>query len=280
MQASEMTFGIEIECQVPESRMAGQAIGGYHRGIQMNELPQGWTAQSDISINHRRGHISVEIVSPILRGADGLRQVVEVVRMLQTWGVRVDRSCGFHVHVGANWRNNPIALRNLINLSARFEKALYAITGTKDRERNHHCAPIRNFFESIRDMTDYQMIDRMTHHDRYRAVNLVNVAGWGKHTVEFRVFQGTTNPVKIAGYIMVCLALAENAYMMNRRPKYTCTNKRHQTGRGLVYRMLRNFNWFSEKRMGDRKLGLLCPELLDSIKSEFTRLAEKYDAAT
>ncbi len=42
--------------------------------------------------------------------------------------------------------------------------------------------------------------------------------------------------------------------------------------------MLRNFNWFSEKRMGDKRLGLVAPEYLKAIKVEMIRLAKKYDA--
>ncbi len=55
---------------------------------------------------------------------------------------------------------------------------------------------------------------------------------------------------------------------------------RHQTGRGLWYRMARNFNWYSEKRMGDRTYGLVTPERLERIKREMERLTEKYDADT
>ena len=69
MNANEMTFGVEFEVTVPMN--LALAVGGYHRGLEVVGLPAGWNAQGDGSICADRDYRGVEIVSPVLRGADG-----------------------------------------------------------------------------------------------------------------------------------------------------------------------------------------------------------------
>lgn len=76
----------------------GLRIGPYGRGIQVPYLPAGWTAEQDGSINNSAGGHKCEIVSPILRGVEGLAQVAEVLRTLEAKGHRVNASTGVHVH--------------------------------------------------------------------------------------------------------------------------------------------------------------------------------------
>ena len=276
MRAEEMTFGIEIECLVPMSCPL-PAGGGYHRGQPIPWAPAGWEAQNDASISAKAGYRSLEVVSPVLRGAAGLDQVVEVVKKLKEFGAIVNASCGFHVHVGAGFRDNRKALTNLVCLVGRFEQALFAITGSKARAQNRFCRPIRATYEGIRGNLDDATIRQLT---RYHSLNLTNLLT-ERGTVEFRVFAGTLNLTKILGYIQVCLALAENAHAHRRVPRYTLANKRY-VGRvdRQVYRMLRNFGWYAEPRLkrAGRLYGLLRPEALAAVKAEFKRLARKFTA--
>ena len=77
MNANDLTFGIEIETIAPDSavRNDGLRIGPYKHGIQVPYLPQGWKAEADGSINNSSGGHKCEIVSPVLRGDEGLAQV-------------------------------------------------------------------------------------------------------------------------------------------------------------------------------------------------------------
>lgn len=219
---------------------------------------------------------AMEIVSPVLQGADGVRQVIEVVAQLKAWGFHTNPTCGLHVHVGAGLNRKPLVLRNLICLAARFERALFAVTGTKRRAHRTYSQPMNTVYERVQDATELNEFTCVA--EKYRSVNIAPL--WtSKGTVEFRVFQGTTQINKILGYIQICLGLIENAYAMTRKPKFNCSNYRHQTGAGLWYRMARNFNWYSEKRMGDKRFGVLVDdERLEAIKAEMKRLAKKYDA--
>jgi hypothetical protein len=91
VNVNELTFGVEIECYVPVElvRSGRISIGGYHHGTQVAELPAGWNAQHDGSLGNARGKAGVEIVSPVLAGADGLRQIQQVCKWLKDNGARV-----------------------------------------------------------------------------------------------------------------------------------------------------------------------------------------------
>ena len=99
-KAAEATFGIEIECFLPRGCVR---VGAYHAGVELgSRFPAGWNAQRDGSLRTTlRGYEGVEIVSPVLRGREGLEQVRQVAALLQELGARVNRTCGLHVHVGA-----------------------------------------------------------------------------------------------------------------------------------------------------------------------------------
>ena len=147
MNANDLTYGVEVETIAPDTavRNDGLRIGPYKRGIQVPYLPAGWTAEQDGSINNGNGGHKCEIVSPILRGAEGLAQVAQVLRTLEAKGHRVNPSCGVHVHVGWKRTLPSEALARLITIVAYVEKGLYAITGSKARERGTYCGGVRKY---------------------------------------------------------------------------------------------------------------------------------------
>ena len=75
-KAESYTWGIEIECFLPQSKVQelGISIGSYHCGHPLPApFPQGWTAERDGSLHtDRGGYVAVEIVSPILQGRAGI----------------------------------------------------------------------------------------------------------------------------------------------------------------------------------------------------------------
>ena len=196
MNAQDLTFGIEIETIAPDRavRNDGLRIGSYKHGIQVPYLPAGWTAEQDGSINNSNGGHKCEIVSPILKGEEGINQVIEVLKTLEAKGHHVNASCGIHVHCGWD-RNQPAeALARLVTIVAYVEKGLYAITGTKSRERGMYCGGVRKYGN---DKDAKPHLDR----ERYHALNLTNLARGTKDTVEFRVFSGSlTRPRRSDGF--------------------------------------------------------------------------------
>lgn len=280
MNANEMTFGIEIETIAPNSAVQndGLRIGGYRRGIQVPYLPAGWKAESDGSIDNSNGGHRCEIVSPVLRGAEGLAQVAEVVRTLEAKGHRVNASCGVHVHVGWKREYDSTALARLVTITSYCEAGLYAITGTKSRERGRYCNGVRKYGN---EKDAKPNLDR----NRYHALNLTNLAHGTKETVEFRVFSGSLNAVKLLGWIQVCLGLVERALVGKRLPKWTPAPasggwKKAGPGQSETERLMGYLAWGAGyARIHGRQFGWisdLIPQ--DQIKAEFRRLAKKYDA--
>jgi hypothetical protein len=272
MNANEITFGIEIECAIPSEvvNTIGLRLGAPHVGIQVPTLPNGWTAQRDGSL---RGFgadmVAVEIVSPVLRGIEGINEVRQVVAALNTWGAAINSSTGLHVHVGV--QKDAEKIQKLVRLTAQHEKAIFATTGSKLRERNQFCAPIVAALEPLKKMTDIREINNTG--GRYKLLNLTNLVSCGKSTAEFRAFGGTLNITKILGYIQVCVGLVEKAWTTKNTPAYQRTEQ-PATGVASVNRMVSVLGW---TRNGG--FGVIDGSSIPAIKKEFSRLAVKYDSA-
>ncbi len=152
-KAESYTWGIEIECFLPQSKVQelGISIGSYHHGHPLPApFPQGWTAERDGSIHtDRRGYVPVEIVSPILKGRAGIEQVKQVAQTLRNLGTSVNVTTGLHVHldprsvVGDDTAAIAEWVGKLLYQVAMHETVLYASTGTHRRENGSYARSIK-----------------------------------------------------------------------------------------------------------------------------------------
>jgi len=265
-----LRYGIELETLVPDD--SDLVIGCYHRGVQVPYLPQGWTAEYDSSIVSSNGGRSCEIVSPILQGEEGLRQVMYAAEVLRQHGHWVNASCGVHVHVGWSYNYGPRQLRRLVTIVAYAERALYAITGTRRRESGGYCCSVRGY-------DHYGAARRSMDRNRYHLLNIVNLWASSKRTVEFRVFSGSLNPVKLVGWIQVCLGLVERALDTKRLPPWypAPVKDRARAGQLETQRLLAFLGWI--KRNGHPQYGWVADVVpLETVIAEFRRLAKQYDS--
>lgn len=272
MNAAEMTFGIEIECLIP--RVSAPVCGSYHRGLQIPNLPEGWNAQQDGSIRSaRRSFIGVEIVSPVLKGLEGLQQIKVALEWLHSIGAVVNRSTGLHVHVGFN-RGNEELTKKLVTVVANFEKAIYASTGTKSRESGMYCRSVQNSMP--------HMTGEFNCTDRYHVLNVHT----NRPTVEFRAFAGTLSYLKIVAHIMTCLGIIEKAMTTKRAPKWTAKTPKESSpiargGEGLTA-LNRMFYWLGwTKGREQATFGVIGGEGIPDVKTCkncLVRLARKYDS--
>jgi hypothetical protein len=245
-------------------------------------LPQGWKAERDCSIQAVPGYMAAEIVSPVLKGADGLRQLKTVCDWLNSVQAKVNRSTGFHVHVGFNRTDKP-GLRRLVSLVANFEKAMFATTGTRSRELGCYCRPVQ--MDELYQRAFRYASPCASRLPRYHVLNLTNLLGHGQPTVEFRVFSGTTNALKALGYVRLCLAIVEKALSMKKLPKWIAktpveTSPIHRSGEGqtALTRLFYGLGW--TKGREDHTFGDIQSEdlpTIDATKKELMRLAKKYD---
>lgn len=269
MNASELTFGIEIETTMPAN---STPVGGHGNGVQVPWLPAGWLADRDPSIRATRGRMAVEFVSPVLKGAEGLQQLIDVVQLIVRNGGKVNDSCGLHIHVGFN-RQDRVTLERLVTLVSNHEKAIYASTGTKSRETGRWCAGLRRFGRA-----DVAVVGAVS---RYHVLNLTS----NKPTVEFRAFAATLNIVKIVGYVRLCLGLVERAHKAKRVTKWVAktpveTSPIHRSGEGQteVTRLFYTLGW--TKGRTDYTYGDVSSAAAPShakVKKELMRLAKQYD---
>lgn len=270
MNAEQITFGIEIETTIPTGALL---VGGHGRGMEIPQLP-GWKADRDPSIRTSRGRAACEFVSPVLCGADGLRRLLADIRTIKSLGAKINPSCGLHIHVGFD-HNNVEAKSRLATLVSNFEKAIYAATGTKNRERGQWCAGLNRYGSLVAAMTRVGF-------NRYHVCNLAS-----RHpTVEFRAFGASLNPQKVIAYVRMCVGLVERALNSKRVTNWTAkpvveTSPIHRSGEGqtALTRMFYQLGWTKGRQPHTH--GNLIGEGLPAIqtsKRELMRLARKYDA--
>lgn len=278
VDAEMLTFGVEIECTVPNGTPI--TLGGYHHGVQVAWLPEGWTAQRDGSIGAGRTQVGVEIVSPVLRGGAGLRQVAVVCDELRRRGARVNASCGFHVHVGLPETTDE-QIGRVVRIVARHEAALYAVTGTHSREEGMYCRKIkdaREYAAKYRDGAEGRP------YSRYFLLNLQPILDGDRPAVEFRVFSGTVKAVKAVAFVRLALGLVHRGLAMGRPAGWDSARKPLSgkgAGQAAVELLVREV--WAVGRPKDR-----CPvygvedgdgyATLAECLAECRRLAAKYDA--
>lgn len=270
MNASEITFGIELEATIPAGLIQ---VGEHGAGLPIPQIP-GWKADRDPSIRARNGRVACEFVSPVYKGAEGLRQLIADVNAIKALGATVNATCGMHVHVGFD-KSNAEAAEKLATLVANFEKAIYATTGTKKRERGRWCNGLQrhgNASNALRASRSY----------RYHVANFSTRLP----TVEFRAFSGSLNVAKIVGYVRLCVALVERALKAARATNWTAQPvkptspiARKGEGQTALTRLYYQLGWTKGRQ--PHTFGDLTGEGLPAIadtKKELMKLARKYDA--
>jgi hypothetical protein len=177
--------------------------------------------------------------------------------------------------VGFN-KDDRVAVEKLITLVSNFEKAIFASTGTMNRERGRWCNSVQRYGDAINAIQGSQR-------SRYHVLNL---ATHGKPTVEFRAFSATLNAIKLASYVRLCLALVERAITAKRTTNWTAKEVKdsspiHRDGAGqtALTRLFYQLGWIKGRQPhthGDLNAAGV-PSLKQS-KRELMRLARQYDA--
>lgn len=192
-------FGIEIEAYncdkhrlARELREAGidVVVEGYNHDTRDH-----WKLVTDASLS---GNNTFELVSPILQGEAGLQELQKVCWVLEYCDVKVNNSCGLHIHMDAadftieTWRNLAITYRHLEPVIDAFMPST--------RRNNTYCKHLSGISESrIREAQNITQLRSAFRNDRYYKLNL---EAYSRHrTVEFRQHGGTTNFTKMENWI-------------------------------------------------------------------------------
>lgn len=214
-------FGIEIEAtglsmnRVVEVLTAvgiQSAVDGYNHTTKTY-----WKVVSDASLI---GANAFELVSPILRGENGLMQVALVAHALETAGAKVNGSCGFHVHIDG--RDLTVdQLKRVCKMWLKYENCFDAVVGAS-RRNNRFCKSIRSKFQTLEQ--GFKAIDKATnlngiiqavngdgngYTSRYHKLNLESMLRHG--TVEFRQHGGTVTGEKMTSWIKLVMGFVNCA---------------------------------------------------------------------
>lgn len=197
-------FGVEIEfCGGPVTR------GQIQAAISNGDLPRRWRVKSDMSVTGRG--FGGEMVSPPLRGEDGIDEVRQVCRWLREHGATVNASCGLHVHHEAADLGAEGIVRVAEIYTAHQSLVNWLVSDSRrggPRSSNYALQMSESRMAQIRRMSTSSRAQGPT---RYLAVN---VDAYMRHgTVEIRQHQGTLNAQKIEAWIRLgqgfCDAAAE-----------------------------------------------------------------------
>jgi len=194
------SFGVEIECATDIARLITLAAV---QGIQVSQEPYNhhtvihWKLVNDSSvIVHHPSLSNIEVVSPPLRGADGIEQLRIICTILMQLGSKVNQTCGLHVHHDAA----DVASPELLLLAKNYNHALPAIDQlvaiSRRYDANAYCKPWNRT-----DFTLFNTLDRPNYGNLQRNKN-INFASIARHgTIEFRQHQGTVEFDKILNWV-------------------------------------------------------------------------------
>lgn len=173
-----------------------------------------WKIVIDSSIG---GDESFELVSPILRGEEGLKELKKVCNVLKLAKAKINRSCGLHIHFDArnlqinDWKN---IYKNYISLEEEIDSIMPM---SRRDSTNTYCKSLlyriqtkEQAFSIIDSCNTVNEISRkITGNDRYYKINAESFTRHG--TVEFRQHSGTIEFDKINNWVKICSALIDKS---------------------------------------------------------------------
>lgn len=198
------TSGVELECYNANTNNLINA--GVENGLEIHSEGYNHTDNKtyfklvpDGSIS---GNEPNEMVSPILKGCKGLKAIENACKALNTIGARVNKTCGFHVHIGAESLTGEQYV-NVFKNYQKLERVIDTFMAPSRRENNaFYCGSLlQKDFTNCHSVLDVQDVAN----GRYYKINPLS---YNRHkTLEFRQHQGTTNYKKISNWIKFCAKL-------------------------------------------------------------------------
>lgn len=190
-------FGVEIEFignrYDLEREMLARGLRVHNAGYT-HRVMSSWKIVTDASVMN-----GYELVSPPMKGRNGMDQLRKACEALAAANVTVNRSCGLHVHHQVSdlsttafgrlfraWSNNQRNVDGLVAASRRNTQWARPLSAAEVAHA-----------EALPDAT--VAASHFAYVDRYRSLNVAAFPRYG--TVEVRQHQGTTNFDKIAAWV-------------------------------------------------------------------------------
>ncbi len=220
----ERTFGVEIEFKAVlreevAARMNEKGVPTYVEHYNHSTRDH-WKVITDSSCGY-------ELVSPILKGREGLRQLELACEALNELGAKVNRTCGLHVHHDIN-DYSVEDTKNLYATYIKFEKIIDSFLPNSRRgDNNRFCKSLTSVNYSKTEQSVLESLQRTKTMDdikslfstRYLKLNIQSYVKYG--TIEFRQHSGTTEYEKIYNWIILTQQMVDNAMVRKVNFKYS-----------------------------------------------------------
>jgi Putative amidoligase enzyme len=200
-------FGVEIEAYGIEKGKLAELIRNAgvecHAEGYNHTTRRHWKIVTDGSLD---GINTFEIVSPILEGTLGIEELQKVCEVLETARVKINKSCGLHIHFDAHGFGLQQVKNMLFNYAA-FENEIDSFMPNSRRANNNtYCKSVIGYETRVERASNMQQLAGVFS-SRYFKVNLQS---YSRHnTIEFRQHSGTVEFKKISNWIMFLHNLTE-----------------------------------------------------------------------
>lgn len=229
------TWGVEIEFKNSSNVDIQKVIreinaGGVmcaQEGYNHHDQYGYWKKVTDSSVSADNGGLGHELVSPPLKGEEGFRQLKVVCSVLNANGVKIDKTCGLHVHQDAHDLTIE-NFRKIFGIYLKFEGTFDSMMPESRRlSNNTYCdsirresrygnsaditdkAQIQKMLDLIKGCASIQQISNLYSRDRYHKLNIESYVRHG--TIEFRQHSGTIDYDKIFNWIVITNIIVEKS---------------------------------------------------------------------
>jgi len=217
-------------CRTLHKKGISAKAAGYH-GQDYNI----WQIKSDRSITpgeRSENAMGFEIVGPILKGMEGLELLKSVLEITKEMGVLVNKSCGFHVHIGLG---SLEGLKGIILNFIKYEIAFDSMVPPSRRNngycKSNNCSSVleglspHGKFAKINSCCSINELRRVIQDDRYYKLNLPE----DKPTIEFRQHSATYEWTKACRWVKILVIFIEHS--QNKPPHLNFNSDRDEQHR-------------------------------------------------
>ena len=207
--AAAYTFGVELEIAnapaalVRQSLEANSVVYNYE-GYNHTDNTTYYKFVRDGSLS---GASPIECVSPVLKSRGGFQSLEATCKALNEAGCEVNRSCGFHVHIGAKDLTDEAYVNVFINYMFLENVIDTFMAPSRRGNESYWCRTLKDHKNGLLNATTKGDVQSALRYDRYHRVN---AESYGRHkTIEFRQHQGTTCFEKIEHWVKFCAKLVD-----------------------------------------------------------------------
>ncbi|MGC4033104.1 MAG: amidoligase family protein [Tepidisphaeraceae bacterium] len=199
--------------------LSQNGIPSVARGYSHEPLPAGVKAavEYDSSIQPEQRYrgirwAQIEVKTAKLDGIDEWEAVVPpMLDLLRYAGLRVNASCGHHLHLSFDEVNDdPRNVRSLWNLYHRHQDTIFHLV-SESRRSNSYCRYLPNESKFLHGANSKRELRRrLQRFDRYNWLNLTNLFE-DSPRIELRNHHATLDPIKARAWLNLHLAMFDHA---------------------------------------------------------------------